>query len=333
MPPEFSSSQKAVSAFTFGKALKDARLAQGLTLQQVAAETRIRADYLGALEEGDLNALPERPFTRSFLQQYARELKVDPEPLLAELDRIMPAAANVNYNNLNVNRERRSRPVSSPQNNAALLPLLLGGLLLLIGGGYLATRGKTDATTAKPPPMTEPAQPKSVNLSVTSTPEGAKVFLDNRELGRAPIRSFPVEPRKGAVLRVEYAGRLSFKQQVDLRTGRNLSVRLMPIGLGPSVMTDVATGQVQNSLPVPPPAAPPVPIKGVALTFTGESWLRVTAPNGQILFQGTVPAGTTKTYDNGVLVRAGNAGAVRVSVDGGNAEVMGAAGQALTRRY
>ncbi len=313
---------------TFGKVLKDARTAQGLTLAQLAAATRIRSDYLAALEDEDFGALPERTFSRSFLQQYARELKLDPAPLLARFDERLPYTTMINYGHLDVT-ERRAAPVRPAQPGNMLLPLLLGGLLLLIGGGYLATRNhampETKTTTAAPPPV-----PTNVNLSVNSTPSGAKVYLDNRDLGYTPVQSFPVGSRKGAVLRVEYGGRMPFKQNVDLRTPRNLRVRLLPIGEGPSIMTDVATGQAQESLPVTLPKAP---IKGVHLTFSADSWMRATARSGAVLYEGVVPSGSSKTFDAGVTIRAGNAGAVHVSVDGSPERSMGPAGQVATQTF
>ena len=84
---------------------------------------------------------------------------------------------------------------------------------------------------------------------------------------------------------------------------------------------------------MPVPKAPPAPVKGVSITLSGASWMRVTGPNGVVLYEGTLPAGTTRTFPNGSLIRAGNAGVVKVSVDGANAETMGANGQALTRQY
>ena len=315
---------------SFGEALRAARLERGLTLHQVSASTHIRVDYLQALESENLSALPERTFARSFLNQYARELRIDPLPLLEELDEQLPPSAKVT----SIYYPQAPQPQRQRSSLGGLLPVLLGGLLLLGGAGYLLTRNQPQRATAKPeapPPVAQ--APVSVNLTVNSTPSGAKVYLDNRDLGRTPVQSFPVEARQNAVLRVEYGGRLSFKQQIDLRTGRNLRVRLMPVGLGPSLMTDVATGRIQESLPVPAPAAPPVPVKGVTLRLSAASWLRVTGPGGRILFEGIASAGTVKTYDRGVTVRAGNAAAVRVSVDGSEPAAMGADGEAVTRSY
>ncbi|WP_230289425.1 RodZ family helix-turn-helix domain-containing protein [Deinococcus sp. 14RED07] len=68
---------------SFGAALKQARESQGLTTQDVALRTKIRGDYLRALEDGNTSLLPERTFARSYLQRYARELSPASAPQAA----------------------------------------------------------------------------------------------------------------------------------------------------------------------------------------------------------------------------------------------------------
>ncbi len=72
---------------TIGQALREARQAKGLTLEQVAAETHIRPRFLEALETGDFQALPSLVQGRGFLRLYAGALGLDPVPLLAVFGR------------------------------------------------------------------------------------------------------------------------------------------------------------------------------------------------------------------------------------------------------
>lgn len=65
-----------------GQILREAREARGLTLEQVAEETRINRRFLDALEQGDYVTLPTPVHVRGFLRNYARFLKLDPAPLL-----------------------------------------------------------------------------------------------------------------------------------------------------------------------------------------------------------------------------------------------------------
>jgi len=79
---------------SFGNELKAAREAQGLGIQDLAQRTKIRGDYLRALEAEDLSGLPERTFSRAYVQRYARELQLDAAPLLRDFDRLSPQRPN-----------------------------------------------------------------------------------------------------------------------------------------------------------------------------------------------------------------------------------------------
>jgi cytoskeleton protein RodZ len=62
-----------------GVALKTAREFRGLSLQDVADQTRIRRAYLAAIEEMRLDELPSRPFTIGYVRAYANALGLDGE--------------------------------------------------------------------------------------------------------------------------------------------------------------------------------------------------------------------------------------------------------------
>lgn len=57
-----------------GKQLRLKRQEQSLSLEKVAAATRIQQRMLQAIEEGDLNELPEPIYIQGFLKQYAEAL-------------------------------------------------------------------------------------------------------------------------------------------------------------------------------------------------------------------------------------------------------------------
>lgn len=68
-----------------GELLRAERERQGLTLAQVADRTRIKQQYLQALEQDDFDHLPGRFFARSFTHQYANALGVNTPELQARL--------------------------------------------------------------------------------------------------------------------------------------------------------------------------------------------------------------------------------------------------------
>ena len=77
----------------FGTQLKEAREGRGLTLQQVAASTKISAGVLEALERGDFARLPGGIFSRSFVRAYALEVGANPDALVAQFITELEAAA------------------------------------------------------------------------------------------------------------------------------------------------------------------------------------------------------------------------------------------------
>ena len=62
-----------------GQALRAMREAQGLSLEALAETTRVRASYLSALEELQLDRLPSRPFVIGYIRAYAQALGADPD--------------------------------------------------------------------------------------------------------------------------------------------------------------------------------------------------------------------------------------------------------------
>ena len=75
---------------TVGSILREARENQRLTVTQVAEMTRIRLDYIKALENDDLEALPTaRVYTKSYIKSLCRQYGLDSQPLLHLHDMIL----------------------------------------------------------------------------------------------------------------------------------------------------------------------------------------------------------------------------------------------------
>ena len=64
---------------SIGEFFKQVRETKGLTIDEVASKTRIRSDFVKALEEGNFAKLPDQVFARGFVRSYARSLGLDEE--------------------------------------------------------------------------------------------------------------------------------------------------------------------------------------------------------------------------------------------------------------
>ena len=66
--------------------LRQARLAQNLSIERLAEITKIRGDHLRALEEGNYDVFPAPVYIRGFVRTYAKVLKLDGSQIVAELE-------------------------------------------------------------------------------------------------------------------------------------------------------------------------------------------------------------------------------------------------------
>lgn len=80
--PVFWYKIKTMMEQTIGTALRLRREEKKLTLEQVSQETRIRINYLQAIENDQLTALPSLAQARGFIRLYANFLGLDPYALL-----------------------------------------------------------------------------------------------------------------------------------------------------------------------------------------------------------------------------------------------------------
>jgi cytoskeletal protein RodZ len=62
---------------SIGEFFKQVRETKGLTIDEVASKTRIRTDFVKALEDGNFAQLPDQVFARGFVRSYARSLGLD----------------------------------------------------------------------------------------------------------------------------------------------------------------------------------------------------------------------------------------------------------------
>ncbi len=67
---------------TLGAHLKKRRLELGRSLEQLAASTKIHIRILSAIEEDRYSELPARAFTRGFIVNYTKALKLNPNEIL-----------------------------------------------------------------------------------------------------------------------------------------------------------------------------------------------------------------------------------------------------------
>src|SRR5215218_6977901 len=76
-------------AETLGEKLRQAREARGLTLSEVADQTRISSLYLESIENDDYRTLPGGIFNKGFVKSYAKYVGIDEQEALQDYSRLI----------------------------------------------------------------------------------------------------------------------------------------------------------------------------------------------------------------------------------------------------
>jgi cytoskeletal protein RodZ len=167
---------KADESFALGKLLRQSRERRGMSLEQIASETKIPLRHLQALERDDISVVPEGLYRRAKIRAYARAVHLD-QDALAKLELAMYPAEPPP-----VTPEEASLPTIGFR-KSVLVALAAIGAALLLG---LVTRGREDRipealqsnSTVDPEPPPQPTEP--VDEAQRTTPE-------NEQTADAPV--------------------------------------------------------------------------------------------------------------------------------------------------
>ena len=186
---------------SFGENLRREREMRGVTLEEIAAATKISVRFLAAIEAEEFSKLPGGIFTRSFLRTYAKYLGLDEERVLAEFQLIAGPVQEVD-----LARAPIRRPSAATQGSRTPLLALLVATVLLAGGYALFrySRRAADvfsnvsrATSVIPsPPAAVPAPaPEAANALPSTAPSTAPSAAPNAGgISETPGQPLPPVP-------------------------------------------------------------------------------------------------------------------------------------------
>ncbi|MDA7788086.1 helix-turn-helix domain-containing protein, partial [Sphingomonadaceae bacterium] len=112
-----------------GDRLRIAREKAGLTVEQVAAETRIPERHLHTIERGDFEELPGRTYAVGFSRNYARAVNVD-ETEIADAVRAELGASGHTYQTERADTFEPGDPARVPSRGLAWFGLIAAVLLI-----------------------------------------------------------------------------------------------------------------------------------------------------------------------------------------------------------
>jgi cytoskeletal protein RodZ len=140
----------------FGDFLRHAREQRGLTLQEIARETRIPWRHLDALEHGNLAAVPSGMYRRAEIRAYADAVGLDRSLALEQLEHALEVAAPAR-----TGAGRVQRTAWSAASGGRITGILgAAAVALVVGVAWWDARGSADTPAAVPDRAIEiPAPP------------------------------------------------------------------------------------------------------------------------------------------------------------------------------
>ena len=167
---------------SFGRALAAAREARAMAQADVAAQLRLHPRQVRAIEEEDLSALPEGPFVRGYVRNYARLVDLPAEPLLSLLNAKLRPTEPLRSGG---ERSKAVSPIQRVPNEPTSGRLVIGGavvaLVVFAAFGWWTMRaerpdeptGRTDSSPAVSAAPVTPTSNASAGAPATASPATA----------------------------------------------------------------------------------------------------------------------------------------------------------------
>lgn len=158
-----------------GQSLTEARVASGLSVDDVSAATRIRGSLIREIEADDFHGCGGDVYARGHIRSIARVVGTDPEPLLTEYDRDhrievpVVTTAPLQTDPAELARTERRGPNWTAAMVVALLVIIAAATYGLVSrnDAKSPTAGKNPGTSITNPPSTaqSPSPPSSSDLA------------------------------------------------------------------------------------------------------------------------------------------------------------------------
>jgi cytoskeleton protein RodZ len=154
---------------SLGEKLRAAREERGISISEVAEQTRISPLYIEGIEKDDFKLLPGGIFNKGFVRSFAKYVGVDEQEALQDYAR----QTAVSDPNANPDEPRAYRPeVLTDDRSSSMLPTIIfaGIILALMTGGILFLVNYIQNQPAKPTTANTNATPAPGNTDVVANP-------------------------------------------------------------------------------------------------------------------------------------------------------------------
>ncbi len=278
-----------------GALLREAREDRGISLLEAEQATRIRRVFLQAIEEDRFQDLPGEVYGRGFVRNYARFLGLDPDVIVQQYPR--PASPEPVY-----------VPVVLNEPLAPFAHRLTRWILILLVAAVLAAAGwyLYDTYWVGQGWRVQSFWPPAISTPTVPVQESVPDPTDDLPASTATTAVTPEPEATQAPAEAE------------------------------AQATATPTATATPPRPTPTPTVTPTPTGGVAIEALAEAdtYLEVRA-DGELLWIGILRTSETAEWSAQELMelRIGNAGGLRLLVNGRDVGVLGESGQVINVEY
>jgi cytoskeletal protein RodZ len=312
--------------------LRLGRESRGVPLEEVARETRIRVEYLEAIESGNWAVLPGDVYARGFLRNYATYLGLDPAAVIAayegrtETAKRRPRPANAPVTTAPPPAPRRPEPIRiqplspTPVNTRVRyapnlrLVSLIAFVVVLVGvlGANLLTGVQRAQTPLATPTVAGRLAPPTWTLSLPTAAAAGTVATPP-----------PVATPGGSADPTQAAVAVMTAMAPPSQPTQPGKPAPTPVAGGPLLPSPTAAALGPGTGLINTPTVPAMtPGAGVSVQLTVQSqtqnaWVLVTL-DGKIAFQGVLAAGSSRQWQaqNTVRVKFARGDITAVNVNG-----------------
>ncbi len=128
--------KRKIETLTLGEKLKKIRKKSGVSLAEIAVQTKIKKDYLRKIESGNYKDLPFDVYVKGFLRSYAKYLNLDSEKVIEQFNKEIGVRESVKK------YQENKKPIEGQKNFSYLIitpkiaSIFIVILIILIGFSY-----------------------------------------------------------------------------------------------------------------------------------------------------------------------------------------------------
>ena len=309
-----------------GRTLRQERERRGLNVEDVAERLKLMPRIVRAMEQADVGELPQAAYARGFMKAYGNLLELEPELLQAGMDDAWPEDAYLSH----ASYEPAETGKSGGKGRLATLISLM--LIAIAAGGFWFARDLELHLPSAVLPRAEPAPPVAPPKADPALPAKNKFVAPSAQAKAVP------PPASGN----QTAARQT-SPPPDLNPAPPAAVAptvpdrpALPAVPADNRRTEQVTDTApQMAHPSPGPAAAPQDgRRHLIIIALAECWVHSNADNTDTR-QFSLRKGDTfaLTFTKKLVLKLGNAGGVRLRLDGRELDPPGTVGQVKTLTF